>query len=101
MDRRRRRRESLLPWSRCPRGTWRRWPSCCERSAALRFAGAPDIPAGNGDGSLTVRFEAGGIDEMRRYLATRGKIVMVQPPAHLGRRLTGICESLVMHQCGS
>ena len=34
----------------------------------------------NGDGSLTVRFEAGGIDEMCRHLFTWGETVAVEKP---------------------
>ena len=41
----------------------------------------------NADGSLTVRFEAGGIDEMCRHLFTWGENVTVEKPVRLRRRL--------------
>ena len=51
----------------------------------------------NDDGSLTVRFEAGGIDEMCWHLFTWGDSVTIEKPARLRRRLAEICESLAAH----
>ena len=51
----------------------------------------------NEDGSLTVRFEAGGIDEMCWHLVTWGKSVVVETPACLRRRLAAMCASLAAH----
>ena len=51
----------------------------------------------NSDGSLTVRFRAGGIDEMCWHLFTWGESVTVGRPARLWRRLVGMCESLAAH----
>ena len=51
----------------------------------------------NDDGSLTVRFEAGGIDEMCWHLFTWGESVTVEKPVRLRRRLAGMCASLAMH----
>ena len=51
----------------------------------------------NGDGSLTVRFKAGGIDEMSWHVFTWGESVTVERPVRLRRRLIGMCESLAAH----
>ena len=51
----------------------------------------------DGDGSLTVRFKAGGIDEMCWHLFTWGESVTVERPARLRRRLAGMCESLAAY----
>ena len=49
------------------------------------------------DGSLTVRFTAGGIDEMCWHLFTWGESVTVVKPARLRRRLAEMCVSLAAH----
>ena len=51
----------------------------------------------NEDGSLTVRFEAGGIDEMCWHLFTWGESVMIEAPVRLRRRLAEMCESSAAH----
>ena len=51
----------------------------------------------NADGSLTVRFTAGGIDEMCWHLFTWGGSVTVEKPARLRRRLVEMCTSLAAH----
>ena len=51
----------------------------------------------NADGSRTVRFEAGGIDEMCRHLFTWGETVTVEKPARLRRRLARMCAALARH----
>ena len=51
----------------------------------------------NADGSLTVRFTAGGIDEMCWHLFTWGESVTVEKPARLRRRLVEMCTSLAAH----
>ena len=51
----------------------------------------------NADGSLTVRFEAGGIEEMCRHLFTWGESVTILKPARLRRRLTRWCAALAQH----
>ena len=48
----------------------------------------------NDDDSVTVRFEAGGIDEMCWHLFTWGDSVTIEQPARLRRRLAEICDSL-------
>ena len=51
----------------------------------------------NADGTLTVRFEAGGIDEMCWHLFTWGESVTVEKPARLRRRLAAMCAALAAH----
>ena len=51
----------------------------------------------NGDGSVTVRFEAGGIDEMCWRLFTWGSSVTVEEPARLRERLAQMCATLAAH----
>ncbi len=51
----------------------------------------------NKDGSLTVYFKAGGINEMCWHLFTWGESVTVEKPARLRRRLAAICASLAAH----
>ena len=53
----------------------------------------------NGDGSLTVRLEAGGIDEMCWHLFTWGNSVTIEKPLRLRRRLAEMCESIAAHHC--
>ena len=54
----------------------------------------------NDDGSLTVQFEAGGIDEMCWHLFTWGESVTIVQPARLRRRLAEMCGSLAKHHRG-
>lgn len=51
----------------------------------------------NEDGSLTVRFKAGGLDEMCWHLFTWGEGVTVEGPARLRKRLARLCDSLAAH----
>ena len=51
----------------------------------------------NADGTLTVRFTAGGIDEMCWHLVTWGESVTVEQPAHLRYRLADMCSGLAAH----
>ena len=53
--------------------------------------------AENDGGSLTVRFKAGGIEEMCWHLVTWGGSVTVEQPALLRRRLAEMCASLAAH----
>ena len=55
----------------------------------------------NGDGSVTVRFTAGGIDEMCWHLFTWGESVTVEKPARLRRRLAEMCASREGHHRGA
>ena len=51
----------------------------------------------NDDGTATVRFEAGALDEMCWHLITWGDSVTVEKPVTLRRRLAEMCESLAGH----
>ena len=51
----------------------------------------------NDDGSLTVQFEAGGIDEMCWHLVTWGESVTIEKPLRLRQRLAEMCDSLAAH----
>ena len=51
----------------------------------------------NDDGSLTVRFTAGGIEEMSWHLVTWGAAVTVEQPLRLRRRLREMCATLASH----
>ena len=51
----------------------------------------------NDDGTLTVRFTAGGIDEMCWHLVTWGESVTVEQPARLRQRLAAMCSGLAAH----
>ena len=51
----------------------------------------------NEDGAVTVRFEAGGLDEMCWHLFTWGDSVTVEKPARLRHRLAEMCEALAAH----
>ena len=51
----------------------------------------------HGDGTLTVRFKAGGLDEMCWHLVTWGESVTVEKPVRLRRRLEKMCETLASH----
>ena len=49
------------------------------------------------DGTVTVRFEAGGLDEICWHLVTWGETVTVQKPVRLRRRLAKMCATLAVH----
>ena len=51
----------------------------------------------NADGTLTVRFTAGGIDEMCWHLVTWGESVTVEDPARLRDHLAAMCSALTAH----
>ena len=51
----------------------------------------------NADGTLTVRFTAGGIDEMCWHLVTWGDSATVEQPARLRNRLANMCADLAAH----
>ena len=65
-------------------------------ASAFRFHPSQSVEE-NEDGSLTVRFEAGGLDEMCWHLITWGESVTVEKPARLRRRLAAMCGALVGH----
>ncbi len=52
------------------------------------------------DGTLTVRFTAGGLDEMCWHLVTWGESVTVEKPVRLRHRLAKMCAALAGHHGG-
>ena len=65
---------------------------------ASTFVFHPDQPTNtNDDGSLTARFEAGGVDEICWHLVTWGESVTIEKPVRLRWRLAEMCESLAAH----
>ena len=63
---------------------------------AFRFHPTQTV-ADNSDGSLTVRFETGGVEEICWHLVTWGESVTVLEPHSLRRRLAKMCASLAAH----
>ena len=51
----------------------------------------------NPGGSLTVRFTAGGLDEVCWHLVTWGNHVTIEQPAHLRRCMAALCATLAAH----
>ena len=65
---------------------------------AAAFLFHPDqTVAENEDGSLTVRFKAGGLNEMCWHLVTWQESVTVEQPLVLRRRLADLCATLAAH----
>ena len=63
---------------------------------AFRFHPSQTI-AENSDGSLTVHFRAGGIEEICWHLVTWGESVTVLEPLSLRQRLAEMCALLAAH----
>ena len=55
----------------------------------------------NEDGSMTVRFKAGGLTEMCWHLVTWQESVTVEKPLALRRRLADLCATLAAHHARS
>ena len=67
-------------------------------SDVIAFLFHPDQTVSeNDDGSLTVRFKAGGINEMCWHLFTWGNNVTVERPSALRQRLAQMCSALAVH----
>ena len=77
--------------------------SCCGSTLTRRPMLRPScsIPSQtlieNEDGSLTVQFRAGGLNEMCWHLFTWGTGVTVAKPIELRERLRHICADLAEH----
>ena len=68
---------------------------------AAAFLFHPDqVIEENRDGSPTVRFRAGGIDEMCWHLFTWGDSVTIEKPARLRKRLAEMCAGIAAHHGG-
>ena len=74
-----------------------RFDADVERDASTFTFHPGQHPEENADGSLTVRFEAGGLDEMCRHLFTWGERVTIVKPVRLRRRLARLCAVLARH----
>lgn len=69
---------------------------------AAAFLFHPDQTVeGNDDGTVTVRFEAGGLDEMCWHLFTWGDNVTVEKPARLRHRMAKMCDRIMRHHRSS
>ena len=71
-------------------------PNAAPDAATLLFHPSQTL-AENQDGSLTVRFRAGGMSEMCWHLFTWGTAVTVEKPIELRERLRGMCEKIAEH----
>ena len=71
-------------------------PRAARDAAAFLFHPDQTVET-NSDGSVTVQFTAGGIDEMCWHLVTWGDSVVVEKPARLRKRLATMCQSLALH----
>ena len=74
-----------------------RFTAEAKRDAAAFLFHPSQSVAENADGTLTVRFTAGGIDEMCWHLVTWGESVTVEHPAHLRQGLAAMCTALAAH----
>ncbi len=74
-----------------------RFTSEAKRDAATFLFHPSQTMEENDDGTLTVRFTAGGIDEMCWHLVTWGESVTVEHPARLRNRLANMCADLAAH----
>ena len=71
-------------------------PDAAQDAATFLFHPSQTL-AENEDGSLTVRFRAGGMSEMCWHLFTWGTGVTVEEPAELRQRLQHMCAGLASH----
>ena len=71
-------------------------PGAARDAATFLFHPSQTL-ARNENGSLTVRFRAGGLDEMCWHLFTWGTGVTVEEPAELRERLRHMCAGLALH----
>ena len=74
-----------------------RFDAAAARDAAAFLFHPDQTTEENADGSLTVCFTAGGVDEMCWHLFTWGESVTVEQPARLRRRLAELCASTAAH----
>ena len=76
--------------------TLRFTPSVAPDAAGFLFHPAQQI-AHNDDGSLTVRFKAGGALEMCWHLFTWGEEVTIEQPERLRQQMADLCAALATH----
>ena len=83
-----------------PVGVVLRFDAAAARDASTFIFHPDQSTQSNDDGSLTVRFEAGGIDEMCWHLFTWGESVTIEEPPRLRRRLSEMSARLAAHHGG-
>ena len=83
-----------------PVGVVLRFDAAAARDASTFIFHPDQSTERNDDGSLTVRFEAGGIDEMCWHLFTWGESVTIEEPLRLRRRLSEMSARLAAHHGG-
>ena len=83
-----------------PVGVVLRFDAAAARDASTFIFHPDQSTESNDDGSLTVRFEAGGIDEMCWHLFTWGESVTIEEPLRLRRRLSEMSARLAAHHWG-
>ena len=83
-----------------PVGVVLRFDAAAARDASTFIFHPDQSTESNDDGSLTVRFEAGGIDEMCWHLFTWGESVTIEEPLRLRRRLAEMSARLAAHHGG-
>ena len=71
-------------------------PDAAEDAANFRFHPTQTLHK-NKDGSLTVKFTAGGLVEMCWHLVTWGTSVQVEQPRNLREYIARACEELAEH----
>ena len=71
-------------------------PEAAPDAASFRFHPTQRVVKNN-DGTLTVRFTAGGQEEICRHLFTWGRGVAVEEPTELRDRLQRMCTDLATH----
>ena len=84
-----------------PAGVVLRFDAAAARDASTFIFHPDQSTESNDDGSLTVRFEAGGIDEMCWHLFTWGESVTIEEPLRLRRRLSEMSARLAAHHGGT
>ena len=96
---------NLQSYARCSFGTFQeepvevvlRFTPEAKRDAAAFLFHPSQTMEKNTDGTLTVRFTAGGIDEMCWHLVTWGESVTIEQPTRLRERLVDMSGSLAVH----
>ena len=71
-------------------------PKAARDAAAFLFHPDQEVTQ-NEDGTATVRFKAGGLEEMCWHLVTWKEEVTVEQPKRLRRRLANMCTTLAAH----
>lgn len=87
--------QSFGVWREAPHDVVLRFSAAAAQDAAGWRFHASQVMEPQGDGTLVVRFRAGGVDEMANHLVSWGASVEVVEPAALRAKLAGIGVALV------